>query len=279
MNPKQHRAVTSATSWLSSAGAEVTVEKDSIKARGPAGSVSIPSDSLDLRILESPEMAVKFLSGVASEIGVSIKASRDSATSTRALSFTDAAIRHQEFRRVPNPNRAELERYLKIVAPVVRTSFTQSESTWRAAGLLEEDLISYASVWTVTFLGLYERKDKKSSDNRHVFVRYLRQRLGNLRESMTAKRNAPVTVEAAMVGQGFGYVPEMFVSSDIPDLRIEEECDKGEPLSRRQAKAKLQTALKAMGTNMATAKLLGLKNHSDPEVAELAAKILSETLN
>lgn len=278
MNAKQHRTTTNVAAWMKSAGVHVELDGSTLNLKGPRGETSLDVKDLDAVTLESSEMAMKSLAPLAEKLGVELVAPRPQPDSTRADNFTDVAIRHSEFRRVPNPDNKELKSYLPIVRAVATISFRQSEKKWRNAGLLYEDLVSYASVWAISYLGLYKRQDKSAEENRYLFVRYLRQRFSNLLDAIKTRRRRPVSREIAMIGQGYGYYPEMFDGGEVADLRGEEE-ETPAPLPRAVAKRKLMAVLAKMSNEEATATLSRLSSHEDSEVASLAHQMLEGCLN
>lgn len=278
MNAKQHRTTTSAVAWLSSAGAEVKLSDGKLHLRGPDSELTVDARELDEALLESPERAVEVLEPLASRLGVELQMLRPTSDSTRAKSFTDAAIRHTEFRRVPNPDEAELKALMPVVGAVATSCFERSKKRWQVAGLQQEDLVSYASIWAVSYLGLYKRHDKDERENTRLFVHYLRQRFSNLLVAANTLTRRPITREAAMVGQGFGYFPEMFEGREVPDVRGEEPPTVS-PLRPRLARTKLESVLKSMGEPQAVEVLRALTSHEDGDVSTLAKKMLAERLN
>lgn len=280
MSAKQHKTTTNVAAWMRSSGVHVELDGRTLNLKGPGGSVSVDVASLDESALESSERAVQLLTPLATKLGVVLVAPRRRSDLARADNFTDIAIRHTDFRRVPNPDNKQLKEHLPIVRAVAATSFRQSEKRWRRAGLLYEDLVSYASVWAISYIGLYRRQDRSDEDNRYLFVRYLRQRFSNLLDAVGTHSRRPVTREAAMVGQGYGYLPEMFDGGEVADLRYEEVKNSSRPpLSKAAAKRKLASALGEMSNDEATATLRRLSAHEDGEVAALARRMLKDYLN
>lgn len=91
--------------------------------------------------------------------------------------FEEVALRHTELRRCPNPSDAELKKCDTAIKDVVR-HFMHTNHLFCEMNLLQaQDLHTYAQMWTISYLGMYQIVDPMEGNNEGKLRRYLRQRL------------------------------------------------------------------------------------------------------
>lgn len=93
--------------------------------------------------------------------------------------FELVAMRHAEFRRVPNPSDEELLKYkptMKMVLKRARSKYRYIFNDFEGMG--EDDLMTYLQIWTCNYLGLYRVKDE--TENKKKLYSHLWQRMTGL---------------------------------------------------------------------------------------------------
>lgn len=109
------------------------------------------------------------------------------------------AIRHNEFRRSPNPPVARWRQYQNAMNWVVWRFYYKNIDLCQRQKMDFEDVMQYARCFMVNFCSRYERATttnaayKLKAANEGLFMEYLRQRLSGLHQIMVKKdrRNVP----------------------------------------------------------------------------------------
>lgn len=101
----------------------------------------------------------------------------------KKLSYEDnfelVAMRHQEFRKVPNPSKAELAKYDRVINKAISRFMYINSKICKRHLLGFEDLKTYAQVWTCNYLGLYKVANPTNNDNEKKLYAHLCQRFSN----------------------------------------------------------------------------------------------------
>jgi hypothetical protein len=125
---------------------------------------------------------------------------------TKKLHYNDnfelVAMRHREFRKVPNPTTADYVRYDRVIKKAVARFLYINTKVCRRHMLQFEDLLTYAQVWTANYLGLYRvtETDSTNSDNERKLYVHLCQRFLNFLELLFRKeRNCITTPDVASI--------------------------------------------------------------------------------
>lgn len=117
-------------------------------------------------------------------------------------SFELVAMRHAEFRKVPNPTSEEFAQYAKVISKAVHRFMYINPAICRRHGLDEGDLTTYAQIWTANYLGLYRIEDPQNNDNERQLYAHLCQRFGNFVEVLLKKERSCIPdSETASVAQ------------------------------------------------------------------------------
>lgn len=244
IEPKNSRAVTQLKGWLSSLNIPVSTSKtdgaDLTITAANGTTVDLQLRAADSTIAPSTTVVIE----AATITGRNIQAALDIAQSlVETLGYTwsnpvergplpkskahysddfeDVAFRHTEFRRAPNPTKAEMEKYAKIVNLECYRFMSHwpqvcSDNMWTV-----DDLRTYAQVWLVNYLGVHAISEERDSGNENVrkLRAYLGQRFEELRqlahkkgrnvfthldEASIALYGVPFVYRASMGGRGDG---------------------------------------------------------------------------
>lgn len=106
--------------------------------------------------------------------------------------FELVAMRHTEFRRVPNPTNQQLESHKTTIDKAINRAQSIHYNLFARNGLDKEDLRTYAQIWTCNFLGLYNIKAEGYKDNERKLYAYLCQRFSNFCEAAYRKERSVV---------------------------------------------------------------------------------------
>jgi len=119
--------------------------------------------------------------------------------------FELVSFRHKDFRRVPNPDPAELAQYKRVLEQSCYRFVNMNQEMCRRNCLLVEDLMTYAQVWTCNYLGLHKVAVETVNDNVRKLRCFLKQRFAEFAHMIQKKeRNcfpAPDTVQIAILGK------------------------------------------------------------------------------
>jgi hypothetical protein len=129
----------------------------------------------------------------------------------KKLSFEDnfelVAMRHKEFRKVPNPTAEELKAFDKVIGKAVSRFLYINTKICRRHGLEFDDLKTYAQIWTCNYLGLYKVANPTNNDNERKLYAHLCQRFGNFVEVLLKKERScipdPQTTSVALLGRPY----------------------------------------------------------------------------
>jgi len=137
-----------------------------------------------------------------------------------ASEFELVAMRHNEFRRSPNPDPKKLADYKLVVDKAIWKFYRKNQQACLDHGLEVGDLRTYATIWTCNYIALHEAADKDQKENERFLFQHLSQRFIEFREQMNKKaRNVlPMLDEAfiAMHGRTYEY-------ANMTDWHVSEE--------------------------------------------------------
>lgn len=223
--PKNARAVCQIRTWLTATGiqhrpsttpgSDITI----VKSDGQELEVSVTSDPTT-----TPKDAVVVLAQIVTnrkiqkaldafhEITVAAGYGKPEPISrgpvpTKKLNFhTDfelVSMRHCEFRRVPNPSKADLTHYKGVIERTAWAFLRSNYDLCAGHGLEIGDLVTYAQVWTCNYLGLYVVPSPTNNDNEKKLHYHLMQRFSNFRDLLYQKgKGIFVTPEDASIASG-----------------------------------------------------------------------------
>lgn len=125
---------------------------------------------------------------------------------TKKMHFDDnfelVAMRHKEFRKVPNPTADELAHFDKVISKAVSRFVFINTKICRRHGLGFDDLKTYAQIWTCNYLGLYKVANPTNNDNERKLYTHLCQRFSNFIEVLLKKeRNCLPDSQTAHIAQ------------------------------------------------------------------------------
>lgn len=116
--------------------------------------------------------------------------------------FDAVAMRHSEFRRVPNPPAAKLKSYQDVIGKTSWKFHRWNQQVCQDHGLDIDDLKSYASVWTCNYIGMYEIPSNPEGENKRYLSNYLQQRFQEFRRQLVARgRNTLPSLDEAFIAQ------------------------------------------------------------------------------
>jgi len=119
-----------------------------------------------------------------------------------AEDFDAVAMRHSEFRRVPNPPAAKLRGYSDVIGKTSWKFYRWNTQACQDHGLDIDDLKSYASVWTCNYIGMYEIATNPEGENKRFLSNYLQQRFQEFRKQLDKRsRNTLPTLDEAFIAQ------------------------------------------------------------------------------
>lgn len=228
--PKNARALLQVSNWLRAAGIEPRTSAVegcdlAIKRLGDSGVIDIkialtaddPRPAADHLFILASELAHRNKPVAVAAFHALTEAAgygrpeplSRGADPTKKLSFEDnfelVAMRHKEFRKVPNPTAADLAQYSKVVDKAISRFLYINTKICRRHGLEKEDLRTYAQIWTCNFLGLYKVANPTNNDNERKLYAHLCQRFGNFVEVLLKKERSCIpdsqTASVAMYGR------------------------------------------------------------------------------
>lgn len=131
--------------------------------------------------------------------------------------FELVSMRHNEFRRVPNPETGHLLQYKPVMEKACYRFVNMNPDTCRRHCLQIEDLMTYAMVWTTNYIGLYEVANPTNNDNERKLSRHLKQRFSEFADMIRKKeRNCIPSADAASVAMA-GVPVRAVIQSDAGD--------------------------------------------------------------
>lgn len=105
--------------------------------------------------------------------------------------FELVAMRHREFRKVPNPSEEELTHYDRVVSKAVARFMYINRKICARHGIESSDMKTYAQVWACNFLGLYKISNpQQGNDNERMLYTHLCQRAANFVEVLLKKERS-----------------------------------------------------------------------------------------
>lgn len=133
----------------------------------------------------------------------------------RKLCYRDedflVTIRHNEFRRSPNPSPAAWRQYQRAMNWIVGKFYFKNTALCERQKMELEDVMQYARCFMVNFCARYERPDATPSANEGLFMEYLRQRLSGLHQIMLKKELSIIpdadSIHMALGGLAMEYHP------------------------------------------------------------------------
>jgi len=201
------------------------------------------------------------------------------------------AMRHTEFRRCPNPTKAQIDVYKVPMENTTWRFFKTNTELLADHQMGIEDLKTYVLVWVTNFLGMYELADKSLTENKKLLHTYLSQRFSDLREYLFNQgRNVLPDLDDAAIalrGRPFNYTDKNFwegVDTDlVPEPTEDDETldliEENRDLKANRSKANelLDTAFGAMEHGQLVEVLAGAaKNYRiDPEARKEAGRRLA----
>lgn len=159
------------------------------------------------------------------------------------------AMRHNEFRRSPNPPADRWQQYRPTIDKTVWAFLRNNFELAARHTLGYDDLASYARCWVVNFCARYEIQNPKNNDNEKLLYVYLEQRLRELRSILQKKERSMMpdveTLSLALYGRPH---VDTEVTPSIDDEEVEEidleyvarrcELDTSTPEARRESAGK-----------------------------------------
>jgi hypothetical protein len=186
-----------ATSRTETADLEV-VSKTGIRVQVQVQAADSPSPKDGVMVLKSADLtgrniskALETFQGFVQSLGFEYRSpvSRG-ALPTKKLDyrdhFEDVALRHTELHRCPNPSDEDLKKYDRVIKDTVSRWYYMNFVFCDKNFLQQSDLITYAQMWTVTYVGMYQI-DSTQGNNEGKLRTYLYQRLMEYKQVMKKK--------------------------------------------------------------------------------------------
>jgi hypothetical protein len=153
--------------------------------------------------------------------------------------FHGVAMRHSEFRRVPNPPAWKLKAYEDVIGKTAWKFYRWNTQVCQDHGLDVDDLKSYASIWTCNYIGMYEISDKVDGENKRFLSSYLQQRFGEFRKQLDKQgRNILPTLDEAFIalhGRPYEYTRKAdWDTDDSIEFDIADEPNEEQPQGRAE---------------------------------------------
>lgn len=115
------------------------------------------------------------------------------------------AMRHTEFRRAPDPKPAMFKQYHALMAKACWRFIRMNPDLCARHGVEHDDLMTYARVFLVNFLGHFEVPNPTNNDNERLFTNYMHQRFAEVFKMTQKKERSCIpdaeTAQIALVGQ------------------------------------------------------------------------------
>jgi hypothetical protein len=193
--------------------------------------------------------------------------------------FEAVSMRHSEFRKVPNPPEAELQKYDKVI----NNCCLNFQKWGRNRSLMErnqmgiEDLKTYAQVWACSYLGLYKVQKETVNDNVRKLTAFLRQRFAEFAQTLQRKElsclPSPDTVHVALRGGPFeSENVDEWLSTDIRGTGTVEETDENWKRKHAQIDISSAAARNQSAKKMLENYLQGLPHDKMIEILENASE-------
>ncbi len=124
-----------------------------------------------------------------------------------ARDFELVAMRHSEFRRVPNPKTADLAQYKVVVDKATWKFYRKNQQVCGDHGYDVGDLRTYAYLWTTNYLGLYDRPEKAQEERERFLCHFLGQRFAEFYKQLKKKKRntLPMLDDAFIAAHGRPY--------------------------------------------------------------------------
>lgn len=154
--------------------------------------------------------------------------------------FELVAMRHREFRLAPNPSEATLKRYLPIVNNVVRHYFNspKNRSLFLACGYTEDDLKTFALIWTTNYIHKYTIANDDNYDNEKLLTTHLKQRFNEFLPLLWKKASIWFPAADAVTSGLYPDVPSKRLytedwgnAEERKTIQVEEETETSEPIA------------------------------------------------
>lgn len=124
-----------------------------------------------------------------------------------ARDFELVAMRHSEFRRAPNPRDEDLAQYRVVIDKAVWKFYRKNQQMCSDHGYDVGDLRTYAYLWTVNYMGLYDRPNLEKEERERFLCHYLGQRFSEFHGQLQKKKRntLPMLDDAFIAAHGRPY--------------------------------------------------------------------------
>lgn len=104
----------------------------------------------------------------------------------RVRDFDMTVFRHVEYRAAPDLTAEQRKKYRPVMVLFCRNFAYKNHKLLKIFGLEQEDLLSYAEVWTANFVHKYQLQ-KNDAENKKLLGAHLKQRFSGLRKMILRK--------------------------------------------------------------------------------------------
>ena len=213
--------------------------------------------------------SLDFFTDLQKQLGYQPKLPVDRGTipDVKTSDFDLTALRHFELRKCPNPPAKKLNYYKPVISMAVNKFYRYNLKNLSKIGIEFEDLMTYAQMWTVNFIGLYELPVRGDNQNNKLLMEFLKQRFIDFHRRLSVRLQTLPSQESNMMGT------EIF---DYYKYLEEETENVAKPLDKITASKLLEQKLQTLDHDRMVELLLeSAKNeHSDFEVRTEASKQL-----
>lgn len=103
--------------------------------------------------------------------------------------FNLVALRHHDLHKCPNPDPKKLKYYLPVINIAVDKFVRDNIRVLTDNSMDAEDVFSYANMWTINFIGLFELPARGDDQNKRLLMEYLKQRLCDFNQMLYRTQN------------------------------------------------------------------------------------------
>lgn len=124
------------------------------------------------------QSSLDFFKGLQEELGYTPKVpvDRGMIPDGKSNDFNLTTMRHFELRKCPNPPAKKLAYYHPVIDIAVNKFYRSNFSLMKRSSIEIEDLLTYAQMWTVNFIGLYELPVRGDDQNKKLLMEFIKQR-------------------------------------------------------------------------------------------------------
>jgi hypothetical protein len=147
------------------------------------------------------EKSLDFFTNLQKQLGYVPKdpVNRGAFATKKSNDFDLIAFRHYELRKCPNPDPKKLKYYKPVIDIAVNKFYGKNTALLAFKTIDKEDLFTYANIWTINFIGLYELPVRGDDQNKKLLMQYLKQRFYDLVQQLNRKEEVKLSYSGAAI--------------------------------------------------------------------------------